>query len=78
MARFLAEVYLSRSGAGGDLSAVAARARAGGARYVRSIFVPEDETWFLLFDAPSPAAVETALRRAGLRCERVHEAVETG
>ena len=78
MARYLAELYLSRDGAGDDITAVAARARAADGtqvRYLRSIFVPEDETWFLLYDAPSAAAVEEALARAGLRSERVLEAV---
>ena len=83
MAHFLVELYLSRIGAGG-LEAAAARARAAGdemtcegepVRYVRSIFVPEDETWFLLYDGPSAQAVEEAVARAALPCERVLEAV---
>ena len=82
MPRYLAELYLSR--AGGDLQAVVARARAAAAdlsrggrpvRCLRSIFVPAEETWFLLYDAPSSAAVEAALEHAALPCERVLEAV---
>ena len=38
---------------------------------VRSIFVPQDETCFLLFEAPSAVAVEDAVRRAGLRHEHI-------
>jgi SAM-dependent methyltransferase len=38
---------------------------------VRSIFVPEDETCFLLYQAPSAQAVEAAVRRAGLRHEHI-------
>jgi hypothetical protein len=40
-------------------------------RYLRSIFVPSDETWLLLYEGPSDAAVGEAVARAGLRCERV-------
>lgn len=84
MALYLAELYLSRVAAGGGSGAVAARARAAAeelmdeansVRYVRSIFVPADETLFLLYEGPSAAAVEGAVRRAGLRCERVLEGV---
>jgi hypothetical protein len=79
--RYLVELY--RSSAGGDLDVVVARARAaasasrprGRVRCLRSIFVPAEETWFLLYDAPSRAAVEAALERAALPCERVLEAV---
>ena len=41
---------------------------------VRSIFVPQDETCFLLFEAPSADAVEEAVRRAGLRHEHISAA----
>jgi uncharacterized protein DUF4242 len=83
MPRYLVELYLSRAGAGGRDEA-AARARAAAAaltsegvpvRYLRSIFVPDDETWFLLYDGPSKAAVEAAVTRADLPCERVLEAL---
>jgi len=47
-------------------------------RYVSSIFVPEDETCFLLFEAESAAAVEAAVRRAQLAFERVSEAHASG
>jgi hypothetical protein len=40
-------------------------------RYVRSIFVPEDETCFYLYEAPSADAVEKAARCAGLTFERI-------
>jgi len=83
VARYLVELYLSRMGAGGLEAAVArARAAAGAAMYegervrcLRSIFVPEEETWFLLYDGPSAQAVESAVARAALPCERVFEAV---
>lgn len=44
-------------------------------RFVRSILVPEDETCFYLFEAPSVEAVHEAAERAGLQVERVTEAV---
>jgi hypothetical protein len=62
-----------------DLTAVAARVRAAaeaaGLTYVRSIFVPADETCFHVFEAPSAAAVRAALERAQLAPQRVVEAV---
>jgi ubiquinone/menaquinone biosynthesis C-methylase UbiE len=44
---------------------------------VRSIFVPEDETCFLLYEAPSAELVEEAIRRAGLRHEHISAATST-
>jgi hypothetical protein len=43
-------------------------------RYVRAIFVPEDETCFHLFEAASPDAVYAASERAGLSAQRIVEA----
>lgn len=83
MGRYLAELYLP-TGAAGDVASETARARAAAAeaekdgirvRCLRSIFVPEDETWFLLYDAPTATAVRHAVERAGLTCARVVEAV---
>lgn len=45
-------------------------------RHVKAILVPGDETCFHLVDAPSANAVEELIRRAGLSCTRVAEAVE--
>ncbi len=82
MGQYLVELYLSRIGAG-DLTAIVARARAAAAELssegapvqcLRSIFVPADETWLLLYDAPDAVAVGRAVARADLRCERVLEA----
>jgi|SRR5438105_1208466 len=83
MAEFLVELYLSRS----DEAAVqrdAERARLAAeqvngegmpVRYVRSIFVPDDETCFLLYEAGSAEAVREAATRAALPFERVSETV---
>jgi hypothetical protein len=43
---------------------------------VRSIFVPEDETCFFLYEAASADAVRQAVCGAALTCERVVEAVD--
>jgi Protein of unknown function (DUF4242) len=82
MGRYLVELYLPK-GAAGDVASATARARAAAEaededmpiRCLRSIFVPEDETWFLLYDGPTAAAVRRAVDRAGLTCARVVEAV---
>ncbi len=83
MGRYLAELYLAK-GAASAVASATARARAAAAeaaeedmpiRCLRSIFVPEDETWFLLYDAPTAAAVRRAVERAALPCARVVKAV---
>jgi len=79
MPRYLVELYLP-TGQAGDLRAATARARAAaqelsGVRCLRSIFVPEDETWFLLYQAESAAEVRHAVERASLPVARVVEAV---
>jgi len=83
MAHYLVELFVSRLGTGGLDEAAACARRAAGelsrrgtpVHYLCSIFVPEDETWFLLYDAPSVAAVQQAVERAALPCERVLKAV---
>jgi Protein of unknown function (DUF4242) len=45
-------------------------------RLLRSIFVPEDDTCFLLYEGPSAEAVRTALRKAGLSASQELEAIE--
>jgi hypothetical protein len=83
MAEFLVEVYVSRGDAGGVAGSLD-RARLGAqrltregipVRYIRSIFVPEDETCFLVYEAASAEAVRAAVRCAALPFERVTEAV---
>lgn len=83
MAEFLLERYASRS----DSEAAAASAdrarreaeqlsREGTrVRLVRSIFVPEDETCFDLYEAESLDAVREAARRAELRVDRITTSV---
>ena len=82
MAEFLLEVYAARTDARA-VDAAARRARAAAdslasegpyVRYVRSIFVPEDETCFYVYEADSMGAVREVARRAGLSIDRVVEA----
>jgi hypothetical protein len=85
VAEYLVELYVARSdGAGaercGDRARLAAEELAlegVPVRYVRSIFVPEDETCFYLYEATSPDVVREAARRAGFTSERVTEAVSS-
>jgi uncharacterized protein DUF4242 len=83
MPEYLAELYLPRSD-GTGLSDGAERARHAAeelsrqgtrVRYLHSIFVPEDETCFFLFDADSADDVRIAAHRADLALERVSEAL---
>lgn len=83
MPEFLVELYVSRSESG----AVESQARSASiaaeeltrerrpVRYVRSIFVPEDETCFLLYEAATAADVEEAARRASLPFSHVALAI---
>jgi hypothetical protein len=48
-----------------------------GIRYLRTTFLPGDETIFHVFEAPSLAALGDAARRAALHHERIVEAVES-
>lgn len=83
MPEFLAELYVPYSD--GDAIAEHARAaadavsRSGSAvRCVTSIFVPDDETCFFLYEADTLEDVEHAATRAGLTFERVALAHATG
>ena len=44
--------------------------------YVRSLFLPDDETCFHFLDAVSAEAVAELSRRAGLRTARIVHALE--
>ena len=83
MTYFLAEFYLPITSPGGTAEAVArARgaaeelARDGDLRFLRIIFVPDDETCFAAYEAATPETVAEAGRRAGLDFERIVAAVE--
>jgi hypothetical protein len=83
MPEFLAETYapathpapaVSRAG---NLSVAAGRAcRLGvSVRFAGAIVVPDDETCFCLYQAPSAAAVCEAMTRARLQLERITQAM---
>jgi hypothetical protein len=42
-------------------------------RWVRSVYLPEEDTCLLVFEAPTPEAVDAAGRRAGLTYDRIDE-----
>jgi hypothetical protein len=82
MPQYLVELYVARRSPV-PLEAVR-RARASASamgrdglqvRYLRSIFVPEDEICFLLFEAASPELVGEAGRRAALDDYRIVRAI---
>lgn len=84
MPTFLVEAYEPR-GRNGSLAEIEGRARAAAAelsrsgmavRYLRSIYVPADETCFHVFEGSSIGQVEEVGRRAGLAFDRITEAVE--
>ncbi len=86
MPSYLVETYLARSLAR-ERAARELRARSAaeelteggmGVRFDRSIYVPEDEICFFVFDAASSQDVAMAAQHAELRPLRVVEAVSSG
>jgi hypothetical protein len=84
MPTYLVEVYMPRlrgpeAEASGRRACEAAEALAREGvpiRYIRTMFVQDDETCFHLFEAPGPAAVEEVSQRAALGCARIVGAIE--
>jgi Protein of unknown function (DUF4242) len=83
MGEFLVELYVSRTD-GASVESNAERSRIAAeeltregtpVRYVRSIFVPDDETCFYLYEATSADDVREVARRAALPFERIAEAI---
>jgi hypothetical protein len=83
MAEFLVELYLSRED-GDSVGGRSDRARLAAeeltlegkpVRYLHSIYLPEEEICFFLYEAVSVDVVRQAARRAALPFERVSEAV---
>jgi hypothetical protein len=54
-------------------AARAASARGTPVRYLRSIFIPADESCFHLFEGPSAEAIEEVGREAAVECDRIVE-----
>jgi hypothetical protein len=83
MPEFLIEIYVARAdGAAVEHQARSARRAAleltregKPVQYLRSIFVPEDETCFFLYEASTADDVEEAGRRASLAFDRVALAI---
>jgi Protein of unknown function (DUF4242) len=83
VSEFLVESYISRADPV-DVDERAERARVAAealtregtpVRYLRSIFVPDDEICFYLYEARSADGVREAASRAALAFERITEAV---
>lgn len=83
MAEFVVERYLARGDTVG-LEDNVRRARqvaellgddGTAIRYLHSIFIPEDETCLLFYEAGSRGALEAAVTRAELPWDRITEAV---
>jgi hypothetical protein len=81
--RYLLELYMP---SGQALEEETARARLvgdrqgggeGAVRYVRTMFVAEDETCFHVFEASSREALLEAARRSGFADARIAETVES-
>jgi sirohydrochlorin ferrochelatase len=83
MPSYLLELYVPRAGSVPQASEVASRiadaatSNAGEIRYVRTLFLAEDETCLHVFEAPSREALVEAARCAGIPDARVTEAVES-
>jgi Protein of unknown function (DUF4242) len=76
--RYTVELRLPDAG-WADVQEAAARARAATegepVRFLRSIFVPEDEACFFLYEGPSAESVRAAALRAKLGVQRVEAAL---
>ena len=82
--RYTVELRLPQAG-WTDVQEAAARAREAseqmrregeGVRFLRSVFVPEDEACFFLYEGPSAESVRTAALRANLGVRRVGTALQ--
>ena len=84
MPKYLVESYIPRSrarearAAGRDARIAAEELAREGTqvRYVRTTFLPDDETCFHIFEAVSEKAVGEACRRAGIGSGRIVPAIE--
>ena len=83
MAEYLVELYVAQGDQDVALRHAESAEQAGAeltregrqVRCLRSIFVPEDETCFFLYEAESADAVREATRLAGLSSVRITEAL---
>jgi hypothetical protein len=83
MPQFLAETYTPRGApdstavAAGDVALATEQVgeETAAVRLLGAIFVPDEETCFFLYQAPSADAVREAMTRARLRPGRINQAV---
>src|SRR5437764_15265669 len=77
MPSYFVESYASGAAVADERERARLAAELGaGVRYVRTTFLPGDETLFHLFEAPSVEALRRAGQRVALHYERIIEAVE--
>jgi hypothetical protein len=77
MPRYLLELYVPRGQGLDEATARAQLVHEKDVRYVRTMFIAEDETCFHVFEAASREVLLEAVTRSGLGEARVIEAVET-
>ncbi len=77
-ARFVVTVSTDAPFLPDDLVRRLLAAEGGALRYLHSTLVPDDESAFCVFEAASRSLVEQAYARAGVRFERLLDAVESG
>jgi hypothetical protein len=80
MPSYVVESYLANTPAAVEDARERARSLTddgAGVRYVRTTFLPGDETILHVFEAPSLAALRRAAQRGALPCERILAAVES-
>jgi len=75
MPTYLVEAYVARTSAGGLQDVARAAAELPGAHLLSAVFLPEDETCFLLYEAASAERLGSAGRRARMPWQRVQEAI---
>jgi hypothetical protein len=79
MPSYVVESYLANTPAAVAEARQRARSLANdgaGVRYVRTTFLPGDETILHVFEAPSVESLRWAVERAALQHERIVEALE--
>jgi hypothetical protein len=77
MQSYLVESYAANSRVEDQRERAQLAAEVGtGVRYIRTTFLPDDETLLHVFEAESAEAVREAVRVASLPYERIVEAVE--
>lgn len=78
MPSYVVESYAAMSGVENQRERAQLAAELGaGVRYLRTTYLPGDETLLHLFEATSHDALRDAARDAALACDRIVEAVES-